>query len=679
VLAIQGHHLGLEEASNAALAGLTPGKLEETVALAQRRLSETDPEVLLAKLSGDGISLPNDVPSSVCEVWDAHWAAAMLDVRMLFSALVDADFIETEAHFQATDAGNKSYRPDGPLLDAEAALEAVVAHVRKIAEGSGASATVKELRSDLHEACLRAAEEPRGVFTLTAPTGTGKTLAMLAFALKHAAAHGLRRVVCVIPYLTIIEQTVGVYREALGSVAGEDPGSYVLEDHSLAGTRGGAKVGDGGDEGQDESRLLAENWDAPIVVTTSVQLLESLFANRPGACRKLHRLAGSVVLFDEVQTLPSKLAVPTLATLSRLAERYGATVVFSTATQPAFRHLDEAVREYCVPGWCPREIVPAGLDLFARARRTRVQWPSDSAETTPWTEVAARMQQAGRALCVVNLKRHALALFQELDGGGAEGLYHLSTSMCPAHRKGVLEEVRERLKVGERCLLVSTQCVEAGVDVDFPVVYRAWGPLDAIAQAAGRCNREGLGAIAPVYVFRPEPDAGRTYPDRSYEQAASVAWIVLQERSPEAADIHDPELFEHYYRRLYDTKGLGQGEEDKLTKMVKALDFEQVARLYRVIEQDAINVLVPYCRETFERLADRARSSGLNRKWILDARPHTVGVFRPRRDDRILDWLEAVTVGPRRLPSEEWFIYTGGDYHERTGLTPKGCLDLLTA
>lgn len=686
-LAIQGHHVGLKEASQEALCNLGPDKLKEAEARGLLRLSEADPEVLLARLSEDGFSLPPNIPASVCTVWNANQAAAMLDVRMLFSALVDADFVETEAHFRSCDLEAKYYRPAGPPLYPERALEAVLAYIDNVARTGGASEGVKKLRQDLLEACLAAAEEAPGLFTLTAPTGAGKTLSMLAFALKHAARHRLRRVVCVIPYLTIIEQTVEVYREALRlAFDGIRPEVYVLEDHSLAGTgakdeKAGQKA-DGSDEMGDESRLLAEDWDAPLVVTTSVQFLESLFANRPAPCRKLHRLANSVVLFDEVQTLPTHLAVATLATLSHLAERYGATVVFSTATQPAFQHLDEAVKQYCASGWRPREIVPPALNLFARAARTRVFWPTHDSETLSWSDVAARLEEAPQALCVVNLKRHALALFWELGRRRGDQVHHLSTSMCPAHRMRVLEEVRRRLGNGEPCLLVSTQCVEAGVDVDFPLVYRAWGPLDAIAQAAGRCNREGLAGSGDVYVFHPERDAGRNYPDTSYEQAAAVAWAVLQEYGPQRMDIHDPSVFDSYYRRLYDVKGLGQDRGNdlgSLTTMIRGVNFERVAHLYKVIEQNTINVVVPYCREVFEELAERARSHGLTREWILRARPYTVGIYRPRHDDRLRDWLEPVPVGRQRCPSEEWFLYLGGDYDERTGLTPKDRRDLLIA
>ena len=251
----------------------------------------------------------------------------------------------------------------------------LLSHVERLQAGTQADHRVADVRTALHEACLDAAELPTGLFTLTAPTGSGKTLAMLAFALAHAKKHGLRRVVVVIPYLSIIEQTAQIYRGIFAPHFGEE---YVLEHHSLAG--GGAEQNRTDNEGnrtedpERRRRLLAENWDAPLVVTTSVQMLESLFSNRPSACRKLHRLARSVILFDEVQTLLTSLAIPTLAALSHLAQAYGSSVVFSTATQPAFTHLHETVKQHCAGGWQPREIVPEPAKLFTPLRRVEVSW-----------------------------------------------------------------------------------------------------------------------------------------------------------------------------------------------------------------------------------------------------------------------------------------------------------------
>jgi CRISPR-associated helicase Cas3 len=480
----------------------------------------------------------------------------MLDVRMLFSALVDADFIETEAHFNATPDGSKGYREPGPSLQADKVFPLLVSYLGQLAANSCASPEVNRLRRDLLAACLEAATLPQGLFTLTAPTGAGKTLSMLAFALRHALEHGLRRIVTVIPYLSIIEQTVREYHKVFAlHFSAKYAEQYVLEDHSLAGTREGDRIRRGEPDTQTEAeekrRYLAENWDAPIIVTTSVQFFESLFANRPSACRKLHRLARSVILFDEVQTFPVQLAVPSLATLSRLVERYGATVVFATATQPAFAHLDEFVRNYCVRGWQPQEIAKPDLRLFERGRRTRVAWPRLEKKTS-WAELADQLSQHGQALCVVNLKRHAIQLFDELKRLQLDGLFHLSTNMCPAHRGVVLDEVRQRLAKGMSCHLISTQCVEAGVDVDFPVVFRALGPLDAVAQAAGRCNRNGRAETGIVHVFLPKEEEASAYPDGTYRQAASVCRLFLSKYGAPRMDIHVPELFEEYYRELYD-------------------------------------------------------------------------------------------------------------------------------
>jgi CRISPR-associated endonuclease/helicase Cas3 len=677
-MAIWGHHLGLQGLYD--LETLLREWQERRQVPGAPCFSETDEEVLLRRFKEDGLSLPESLPEAACPDFSKQ-AAGMLDVRMLFSALVDADYVETEAHFRSRSPQAKDHRPAGPALDAPRALEAVEAYIGEVARRSGAAPEIKQLRNDLLKACLEAAEQPPGLFTLTAPTGAGKTLAMLAFALKHAARHGLRRVVCVLPYLTIIEQTVQVYRAALQSVPGFKPELYVLEDHSLAGTgvKGEQKAGSK-DDTEDESRLLAENWDAPVIVTTSVQFLESLFANRPGPCRKLHRLARSVVLFDEVQTLPTRLAVPTLATLSHLAAKYGATIVFSTATQPAFEHLHNAVLKYAPQGWQPREIVPRELNLFARAKRTRFHWPDEQDGQISWEELAERLAAIPQVLCIVNLKRHALALFERLHGSRGEGLYHLSTSMCPAHRADVLGEVRERLSQGLPCVVVSTQCVEAGVDVDFPVVYRAWAPLDSLAQAAGRCNREGKLPTGDVYFFQPAPDGHCMFPDQSYKQAADVALVVLRRYRCGTLDLYEPESFNLYYRHLYDVRGLGEPDpaHDCLYNAIDGYRFQDVARHYQVIKQQTINVVVPYRRQKFDALAEQVRGQGLTRDWILEARPYTIGLYRPSSGP-IWALLEPVPVGRRRQPSEEWFLYLGDEYNERTGLTPKKAFELIIA
>ncbi len=664
-LAIQGHHVGLGRADDDAFRELDPQRLKERHPL-NLTLTESEPAALLERFMADGLSLPV-IERSLFQR-ETLPAGGMLDVRMLFSALVDADFIETEAHFHRAPDGTRSYRGEGSPPRITEALAALRERAARLQAASDAAQSVLRLRADLLQACLEAGEMPPGVFTLSAPTGAGKTLAMLAFALRQASEHGLRRVVVAAPYLSIIEQTANVYRALLGRHLGED---YVLEDHSLVdsgsraeGQEASEQSGDR-DGAKNNARLLAENWDAPLIVTTNVQLLESLFSNRPSSCRKLHRLARSVILLDEVQTLPPRLAVPTLATLSRLAERYGSSVVFVTATQPAFDHLDGEVRKLVASGWTPREIVPSTLRLFDRVRRVRVTW---AAVPLDWSGLAGSLANAEQVLCIVNLKRHAIALTERLKERGIPGLFHLSTNLCPAHRKRVLEEVKELLAQREPCVLISTQCVEAGVDLDFPVVYRAFGPLDSIAQAAGRCNRNGrLRRPGEVRVFVPEEEK---YPSGEYANAARVARVLWKSRGPEGMDIDSPELFRAYYRTLYDLTQVGEGLPE-LRKALNDKDFEEVARRYRLIEQDAINVVVPYDPEAFAGLRRELDQSGrLTRNWIRRARPHALSLYRPKRNAPIWSFLE-----PARMTSgeesDEWFVYLEDRHYDRDllGLT----------
>jgi CRISPR-associated helicase Cas3/CRISPR-associated endonuclease Cas3-HD len=661
-LAIQGHHIGL----------LSLSRLQETDLRSTKshprglRFTETDLSALLGRLKADGIELP-PLSSSLFDNKSPTTVAGMLDVRMLFSALVDADFLETEAHFRADASGQRFCRPEGLDLQPARALDSLLQKVRDVAGASRATSEVNRLRQDLLEACLAAAEGPPGLFTLSAPTGAGKTLAMLAFALRHAERNGMRRIVMAIPYLSILEQTARIYRELLAPTFGD---SYLLEHHSLAGTRrepGEDSKSDGSRDQQEApeqlARWLTENWDAPLVVTTSVQLLESLFSNRPSACRKLHRLAGSVLLFDEVQTLPPQLAVPTLAALSRLAERYGASVVFATATQPAFDHLHDDIKNYAPSGWQPREIAPPSLQLFERARRTRVAW--DVEKPISWEALAGELAGHDGVLCIVNLKRHARTLAEKLQQRGVTGLFHLSTNLCPAHRERVLAEVRQRLQDGQTCRLISTQCIEAGVDVDFPRVYRALGPLEAVAQAAGRCNRSGnLPGLGEVRVFLPE-DVG--YPPGGYEQATDATRLLLKSLPPERMeDIQSPDLFRGYYKSLYDLAKVAEPSL-KIRDALGAREFEKMAEHYRLIDQDTISVLVPYDLDVFADLRAELRTTGLTGGWIRRARPHTVSLFRPKRTDLLWGYLEPAARGRQEedRQSQEWFVYLEASHYDR--------------
>lgn len=672
-LAIQGHHIGLRQGSRDGLLGLDPSRLADRHPLGLK-LTERSVDPLLERLRADGLSLPQ-IPSSLFDLSDQASVARMLDVRMLFSALVDADFLETEAHFRGHGEEARQYRPDGPELKPGEALAHLLDHMTGLARKSQAAQEVVRLREDLLAACLESAELAPGLFTLSAPTGAGKTLAMLAFALRHAAVHGLRRVVVAIPFLSILEQTARIYRDLFAPVF--DP-FYVLEHHSLAGTRnepgetGAPDLQDQQERPEQLARWLTENWDAPLILTTSVQLLESLFSNRPSACRKLHRLAGSVILFDEVQTLPQRLAIPTLAALSRFAERFGASVVFATATQPAFDHLNEEVCGFAKSGWNPREIASSSLKLFERARRTRVLW--DIENRLSWDALADQLAEHEQVLVIVNLKRHARILAETLRQRGASGLFHLSTNMCPAHRERVLREVRRRLESGEPCRLVSTQCVEAGVDVDFPRVFRALGPLEAVAQAAGRCNRNGnQPGLGEVRVFLPEEES---YPPGGYQQAADATRVLLKCWGPERMeDVQSTDLFRAYYRSLYELAKVADLSQE-IRDALDARDFEQIAKCYHLIEQDSISVLVPYDLEAFEKLKDELREAGhLTGDWIRRARRHAVNLYRPEANAPVWAYLKPAPLGRDRnreeRESQEWFVYLAEDHYDREllGLT----------
>lgn len=674
-VAIQGHHVGLQKADANTLRRLM-SDLGVAASALNLRLSEQDRLSLLQKLRSDGVELTPPLRTLTGDPRGGKAFSLDFAIRLLYSALVDADFVCTEAHFEDStpEKLGRDVAPDlqpGPLLEVLS---------RFIDEQSTRSMTpeVRRLRASLREECTRAASRPIGLFTLTGPTGSGKTLASLEFALRHALLHCHRRIVIVLPYLSLIDQTVSVIRSLLAFAGApyDDP-RYLIEHHSLANgcdARSlGANAAIGNEQPEDAQRLrglLSENWDAPIVVTTTVQFFESLFSNRSSACRKLHRLAGSVILLDEVQTLPARLAVPTLAALSCLtAPPFKATAALMTATQPAFAHLSPKVAELCGRPWAPDEIVSNPPHLFSQIRRTAFVWPKEG-QSTSWRELAAEVDsfRPRQALVVVNLKRHAQTLLQLMPE--SQGVLHLSTTLCPAHRRSILDQVRSRLGQREECVLISTQCVEAGVDLDFPRLYRALGPLEAIAQAAGRCNRNGGPVPGTVTVFRPEPDSRKQFPDPTYAQAAFVTESLLREHGG-TLDPSMPEIFEQYYSLIYNLSSHG-GMDPELQGAINARDFVEVARLYRLIPDRSVNVLVPWDKEQFERLAREARNSGIHRGWIQRARAHAVGLFTANAEALQGSLLEPVPLraySRGRTMAADWFLLLDSScYDEKLGL-----------
>lgn len=480
-------------------------------------------------------------------------------LRMLFSALVDADFLDTEAHFHEHRSTIRSEYPSITQLWSE--LRA--SQEQLSGKSSGA---VADVRHQVYCDCLAAAELPPGFFRLTVPTGGGKTRSGLAFALRHAHLHHLDRVIVAVPYLSITDQTASEYRRIFSHERA------VLEHHSAAEFQPNQHV-----EGSPEDtwcRLASENWDAPLIVTTTVQLFESLFANSPSKCRKLHNLARCVIVLDEAQTLPEGLLEPTLDVLGELVRMYGASVVLSTATQPA---LDQ--RQGFGGLSNVREIVRDPAQHFTTLRRVEYEW-----DDTPrsWNEIANLLRDHRQAMAIVNTRADALTLVQAL---GNDGLLHLSALLCGAHRRDILDEVKRRLANDEPCLLVATQVVEAGVDIDFPIVMRALGPLDRMVQAAGRCNREGKLAQGRVIIFRPEE--GRT-PPGAYSTATAVAEMLL---AMSDVDLHEPGIYQRYFEMLYERVTL---DAKKIQPHRAQCNYQTVAQKYRVIDDDGVPVVVPY-------------------------------------------------------------------------------------
>ncbi len=625
-LVILAHHGGLQSRSDLR-SWLAEDRVRTRIAEALRLAAKEMPEIARTP-----------VPVAPPTFAEADAVAGEFFVRMLFSCLVDADFLDTEAHFNE----HKSPRREA-TFDARLLLAKLRAHQERISKGRDDALT--SLRRRVAAACEGAGEREPGIYRMTVPTGGGKTLAGMGFALRHAAAHGKRRVIVAIPYTSITDQTARVYREVFG-------GNGVVLEHSSAVAPDEHADDESATQEHSWQRLAAENWDAPIVVTTTVQLFESLLGRRVSGARKLHNLANSVLILDEVQMLPVHHLEPILDVLHRLASDYGATILLSTATQPQFNA--EAFR--ALP-----EIAPDPPSLFRDLQRVGYRFPS---EPWRWDDAASALRAEPQAMMILNTKKDALAV---LDALGDPDALHLSTLLCGAHRRVVLDEVKARLKTRRPCRLVTTQVVEAGVDIDFPVVFRAMGPLDRILQAAGRCNREGtLDHLGRVVVFRPaEGGLPRgTYAIATGHTATLLAAAGWSER------IHDPDEIGPWFEWLYKTVST---DRDGIQKLRESFEYKAVAREFRMIEDDAEDVVVPYGSEK-ERSTVAAAIESLRKKQgsarllMRKLQPYTVALRQRdinRAVDRgfvspVIDGVWALTV-PSRYEGTRGLVLEGAD------------------
>ena len=606
---IAGHHGGLPNWNDSATSAL------------ESRLQNKYSEIAIPHSAPD---FPKDLPFQ----FDPDRLGFQLQffVRMLFSCLVDADFLDTEDFLDKMKSGWRSSYPEIDELHGKFWV-----NFKTMRDEADQTTRVNQHREHVLENCLQATELDPGLFSLTVPTGGGKTLASLAFALNHAKKHGKRKVIYVVPFTSIIEQNAKVFRDILGDDA-------VLEHHCNFLP----------DDSDWKTKLATENWDAPVVVTTNVQFFNSFYSNRPAKCRKLHNVASSIVIFDEVQAIPVEKLQPCLEVIKELSLNYGVTSVLCTATQPAIgfsERFKSGLKDV-------REIIHDVPALFSALKRTEEIFVGK----LNVQEVSERLLAHEQVLCIVNTRQQALDIFKALPESNAN--IHLSALMHPAHRTEKLDEIRARLSPAQKmpCRVVSTQLIEAGVDVDFPCVFRAVAGIDSIAQAAGRCNRNGLSKTpCEVSVFEFPEESGCSF-FRHAAQSASKLFV------PFAGRLTTPECVREYFEDFF-WKNEDRMDEDRIIENMchpaqsGDIQFKDIAQ-FQMIKTATIPVVVALEEEAIaliRALEFTEHKGGILRKL----QQFTVQIY-PYQFEDIKDWLENPVPGVWVLRSEQLYSRTTG-------------------
>jgi CRISPR-associated endonuclease/helicase Cas3 len=566
--------------------------------------------------------------------------------RMIFSCLVDADYRDTESFYAKIETRqiDRRWPKLGERIDT--LLAAFDAHMADI-HTNARDTPINALRRDILTHVRAKAALPPGLFTLTVPTGGGKTLASLGFALDHAKHHGLERIIYAIPFTAIIDQTAGIFRRVLGD-------EVLLEHHSAIDEERNERR-----ESRDKLKLAMEDWAAPVVVTTNVQLFESLFADRPSRCRKLHNIARSVIILDEAQTIPLALLRPSVAMLDELARNYGVTVVLCTATQPALGAPEFEGGLTLAPD---RELAPDPHNLARVLRRVRIRHAGEMDDSA----LVAALSDHERGLVIVNSRAHALNLFRMAKDAGLAGVVHLTTRQCAAHRRIILAGVREKLLKKRPCRLIATSLVEAGVDLDFPRVWRAETGLDQIAQAAGRCNREGRRSTddSIVTVFH----APANSPPHEIKQFADA----FARMAGKYEDWLSPDALRAYFQEIYWTKGKALDARDILAHFqadATGTDFayRSVAEKFRMIESGLEPVIIGWdqtARDAVGRLVvPGVRPGGIARAL----QPYVVQV-PPNARTLLIRNGHVTFAGEREFADQFAVLRTPSLYTEVTGL-----------
>ncbi len=549
------------------------------------------------------ISIPTLSPPAFArsEKKDCTFTMSFL-IRMLYSCLVDADYLNTEDFMNDSETSRMT----------------------------GESILVLLEKLNRHIAQWLVNEE-KGLFRLTVPTGGGKTVASLAFALNHAAEHRMKRIIYVIPYTSIIEQNAKVFGDILGK-------ENVLEHHS------GIDY-----ESTDElkpKQLAAENWDLPVIVTTNVQFFESLFSNKSSKCRKLHNIANSVIIFDEAQMLPNDYLLPCIAAMEELIRHYRSSIVLCTATQPSLKMFFPEDMQHL-------ELCPRMEEQFRFFKRASFQNLGKITEE----RLIERLRTEHQALCILNTKNNVQKLYEKIKG---EGVYHLSTFMYPYHRQKRLAAIRERLQEGERCIVIATSLVEAGVDLDFQSVYRELAGIDSMIQAAGRCNREGKRNVQTSFAYYFQLEETRRIPGQ--EQQIDTAKQVIRKYE----DIASLEAVQEYFSRLYRFKGTALDKKNILEEFQKGrFAFASVGKEFKLIEQNTKTILIPVEIRAKE-IAEELKLKGASKKLIREAGRYCINIY-----DNLFQKMYSAGMFAEvseELKGEFFVLKNCSDYSDETGL-----------
>ena len=624
---IQGHHSGLPDNQKRKEAIDEYSADQKLINDLIDRFEDAFPNVLKGQgLAGD--ILPKDLLSAECLT------------RFLFSALTDADWLDTESHFSP----ERSEARVAKTLDHDMLIKCMEKEFDRL-QSNG---PINSIRTKARKEAMTCADSFTGFFSLQLPTGLGKTLISVYWALRHAKRHSLKRVVIVLPYLNIIDQTAALLKGIFGEEA-------VLEHHSGIVEESENYRQEGTEKNLESSRRLAcENWDAPMIVTTSVQFFESLFGNKPFKCRKNHNIADSVVVFDEIQTLPKHFAEPTVVMLKNIAQLARTSFLFCTATLPAF-----AKREGFDGIESIQPLIGKPEKYFKETRRVNYKLLG-KLDPISMDDLAQTLSVEKKSfLAILNTKKAAQDLYARVcELNQFAQRYHLSTAMCPHHRKRILGEINKRLEARDPIAVVSTQLVEAGVDLDFPCVYRAIAPMDAIIQSAGRCNRNGTMKKGKVILFNLE---NQGWPDQVYRTCANWTMAKIKDKP---SRLHRSETFEKYYEEV--TKLFVNPDRFDINEDRRGFNFQTVADKYRIIDKPTVALIIArYSPESTSLLnelkesMDRPGSAGRTRLLLRQIQQYSVQVYRP--------FLEKHNIEPYNNTLHIWY----GDYDPNIGLSPE--------